>query len=754
MAPVRNALRLMLPLLGGLVLVAALVSIVTTRTARAWFGSELGTRARLAAHSARQSILDMQDASDTVGLARLLDDVVRDDRVVAAALCGPDGSLVAATVRYPRVALPCAPVPAGAAAAEALGTAGTGAIVRLGGGTPPLHRSTLPIGDAGGVRAQLVVLQDYSPVIERAAQVRWWVLLVAALLAVASTALSLLAARVTSIGWGRQLSDALRGEHGPGKGARSTHEPLFEDVRALAQRMSAAAAEGQRAVPWTRERLRGVLRDHLEEEEGLVIVANREPYIHQRTPGGGIEVQHPASGLVSALEPVMRACSGIWVAHGSGSADRETADARGRLLVPPDERSYSLQRIWLSEEEEEGYYYGFSNEGLWPLCHLAYARPIFRADDWAAYRAVNERFADAVVDAVTVEDPIVLVQDYHFALAPRMIRDRLPLATIITFWHIPWPSAERFGICPWREEIIDGLLGSSVVGFHTQAHCNHFIDAVDTFMESRIDRTENAVVRQGERTLVRPYPISVEWPSHWADLVPDAATCRREVLGELGLPDDTILAVGVDRLDYTKGIEERMEAVERLLERRPDLRRRFVFVQLAAPSRTRIARYEQLRETVEAVVDRINERFGTPGHQPVRLLRAHHEPERVFRFYRAADICYVSSLHDGMNLVSKEFVAARDDERGVLVLSKFAGAAGELTDALIVNPYDLEEVSGALERAIAMPADEQADRMRGLRAVIAENNVYRWAGQMLLDAARLRHRARRARRLEPDSAPA
>jgi trehalose 6-phosphate synthase len=748
MGPVRNTLRITLPLLGTLVLGAFLTSVVTTRTARVWFESELSTRARLAAQSARQAILDAQDVADTARLLTLLDDVVRDDRVVAAALCGADGRLVVATARYPRRALSCAPFAALDTAIES--EAPGHVIVRLGGGTPPFHRSTFAIGDETGVRARLLILQDYAAVLERAAQVRWWILLGVSLLAGASMLLTFLSARLTSIGWGQRLAQALRGEAAD---VPARDSPLLEDVRALAQRMSAAVAEGQRAAPWTRARLRGVLTDHLDEDEGLLIVANREPYIHTRLPDGRIEVQHPASGLVSALEPVMRACSGIWVAHGSGSADRETADAQGRLRVPPGEESYTLQRIWMSEEEEDGYYYGFANEGLWPLSHLAYARPIFRADDWAHYKAVNARFADAVVAAATVPDPIVLVQDYHFALAPRLIRERLPRATIIAFWHIPWPNAERFGVCPRSQEILDGLLGASVVGFHTQAHCNHFIDAVDTFIESRIDRAENAVILRGTRTLIRPYPISVEWPSQWAAAAPDAATCRREVMAELGLRDDAIIAVGVDRLDYTKGIEERMEALERLLERRPDLRTRFTFVQLAAPSRTRIPRYEQLREAVESEADRINARFGADGHLPVRLLRAHHEPERVYRFYRAADVCYVSSLHDGMNLVSKEFVAARDDERGVLVLSRFAGAANELTDALIVNPYDLEEVSDALERAIAMPVAEQADRMRSLRAVIAENNVYRWAGHMLLDAARLRYRARRERRLEPDGHP-
>jgi trehalose 6-phosphate synthase len=438
----------------------------------------------------------------------------------------------------------------------------------------------------------------------------------------------------------------------------------------------------------------------------------------------------------------MRACSGTWIAHGSGSADRDVVDARDRVRVPPGEESYLVRRVWLTPEEEQGYYYGFANEGLWPLCHVAHARPVFRSEDWRHYQAVNERFADAVCAEVDSEDPIVLVQDYHFALAPRMIRERLPRATVLMFWHVPWPNAQRLGICPWRKELLEGMLGASILGFHTQLDCNSFVDSCDRFLEARIDREQNAVVQLGRSTLVRPYPISLEWPNRWSRAAPAVEECRKSVFAELGLAPDAKLGVGVDRLDYTKGLEERLLAVERLLERQPELQGRFTFVELAAPSRTVIERYRQLNESVERVAERINERFARGAYRPIVMLRAHHEPPAVFRFLRAADLCYVSSLHDGMNLVAKEFVAARDDERGVLVLSQFTGASRELTEALIVNPYDLEEASGALAAALTMSVDEQADRMRSMRAFLSEFNVYRWAGRMLVDAARVRSRER------------
>jgi trehalose 6-phosphate synthase len=364
------------------------------------------------------------------------------------------------------------------------------------------------------------------------------------------------------------------------------------------------------------------------------------------------------------------------------------------------------------------------------------------------YRTVNQRFADAACEEMDAEDAIVMVQDYHFALAPRLIRERVPKATIITFWHIPWPNFERLGICPFTEQILDGLLGSSILGFHTQFHCNNFFDSVDRYLEARIDREFDAVIYGGARTLIRPYPISIDWPNRWAQTTPPADVCRREILAELGLPPDTLLGVGVDRLDYTKGIEERLFAIERLLERFPEYRGRLVFVQLAAPSRSTIPEYQALHERVERAVEHINEHFGTDTYQPIILRRSHHEPPAVFKYLKAAHFAYVSSLHDGMNLVAKEFVAARDDEQGVLVLSSFTGASRELAESLIVNPYDLDEASDALAVALAMPPSEQRMRMRAMRAFVAEFNVYRWAGRMLRDAERLRRRERLAGRFE------
>jgi trehalose 6-phosphate synthase len=732
-----RALRFLVALVLGLALLAGIAALGVHHLTRQWFEKDIALRAQLAVSGARQALATSVRSGDHRAIAGLLEDLARDERVLGAAFCGGDGAQVARTADYPG-SVTCADLGDRISGAPNADPASWGTLIALPGSK--IHVSVIPVQERGVALGFVALVHDWAYIERREETTRQYLFLGFGLLAAMASLITLVAARLSWRSWSEDLRRFLRG--GP---QRPEFQPILRDVRELVERLS-AEKETEGGGAWNAVRLKHVLGLHLQGEKVLVI-ANREPYIHERNAKGEIEILHPASGLVTALEPIMRACSGVWVAHASGSADRDTADETGHIRVPPDEQSYVLRRIWLSEEEERGYYYGFANEGLWPLCHIAHTRPQFRSSDFAQYEAVNRRFAEAVVAEADGEDPIILVQDYHFALAPRMIREKLPRATIITFWHIPWPNSERFGICPWRDVLLEGLLGSSILGFHTQLHCNNFLDAVDRFMEARIDREQNAVVHGGRPTLIRPYPISVEWPPRWLGDLPPPAECRASVIEELGLPADIQIGVGVDRLDYTKGIEERLAAVERLLERSPGLRGRFVFVQLAAPSRTVIERYRELNTSIEKLAARINERFGNDRYQPIIIRRAHHEPPTVYRYLRAADLCYVSSLHDGMNLVAKEFVAARNDERGVLLLSHFTGAARELTDALIVNPYDLEQASAALAAALAMSPDEQRDRMRSMRSFVAEFNVYRWAGRMLVDAARLRRRDRLTSRL-------
>jgi trehalose 6-phosphate synthase len=455
--------------------------------------------------------------------------------------------------------------------------------------------------------------------------------------------------------------------------------------------------------------------------------------------GRSVEVTVPPSGLVTALEPVLCACDGTWLAHGNGTADRESVDRHGRLRVPPDDPRYTLRRVWLRKEEEEGYYYGFANEGLWPLCHIAHTRPIFRADDWKQYQAVNRKFADALLEEMRdTYQPVVLVQDYHFALLPRMIKEKRPDARVAIFWHIPWPTPDAFGICPWQRELLDGLLGGDLVGFHIQSHCNNFLQTADRVLESRIDWEHFSVRRLNHTTTVHPFPISVNLPSPPTDASDESAyDARTAILKDLDL-EAIFLGVGVDRLDYTKGILERFLAVERFLEKHPRYQSQFVFVQIGAPTRSHLKRYHDLEAEVEAEAGRINWRFQKDKWKPIVFLKRQHSHDEIRPYYKAADLCLVTSLHDGMNLVAKEFVAARNDESGVLVLSIFTGAARELRDALQVNPYDIDQTAEAIRAALEMDPEEKQSRMQHMRRVVREHNIYEWAGSLIAELCELR----------------
>jgi alpha,alpha-trehalose-phosphate synthase [UDP-forming] len=520
--------------------------------------------------------------------------------------------------------------------------------------------------------------------------------------------------------------------------------PFSKEVVSLAHSLAEARAAAEYEAHlretgeshWTPERLRAVVQSRL--LGPLFVVSNREPYSHVYR-GKSIELQVPASGVVTALEPVLRACDGTWIAHGSGDADRSTVDRHDRLRVPPDHSEYTLRRVWLKPEEEQGYYFGFANEGLWPLCHIAHTRPTFRASDWESYQSVNRKFASAVLEEMEgTENALLLVQDYHFALLPRMIKEQRPDVRVAIFWHIPWPNPEAFRICPWQREVLEGLLGADLVGFHIQAHCNNFLETVDAALQSRIDWERFAVKRDEHTTFVRPFPISVDMrESPIPEEIGSPYETRADILKNLGIKA-RFLGVGVDRLDYTKGIIERFRGIERFLEKNPFYVRHFTFVQIGAPSRSSIPRYQDFTSEVEREAARINERFATNNWKPIALLTRHHSHAEILPYYRAADLCMVTSLHDGMNLVAKEFIASRDDEQGALILSQFTGAMRELPDALIVNPYDTEAVSEAIRLALEMDADDRQMRMQRMRRTIRENNVYRWAGSLINELAEIR----------------
>lgn len=486
---------------------------------------------------------------------------------------------------------------------------------------------------------------------------------------------------------------------------------------------------------WTREVLHEFVRTKLDGYR-FIVVSNREPFQHRHV-NGHVECVKPAGGVATALDPVMRACGGLWIAHGSGDADRDTVDQFDRLEVPPDNPEYLLRRIWLSKQEEEGYYSGLSNQGLWPLCHVAFTRPVFDPCHWKMYRRVNERFAEAVLEEAGADPTFVFIQDYHFALLPRMLRNASSNLVVAQFWHIPWPNPEVFSAFPWQEEILDGLLGNDLLGFHLPHHCHNFLQAVDCTLEARIDATNSEISRGGQATLVRPFPIGIDFDEH-ADLAESEPVAHQMCRWRKELPiTGKLVGMGIDRLDYTKGIPERLRSVDMLLEQNPQYRGKFVFVQIAVPSRSSLPAYRQLEQEVDYLTAQINRRWGTASWRPIILLKRNYSLPEMIALHRLAHFCVVSSLHDGMNLVAKEFVASRVDEDGVLVLSKFTGAARELKDALLINPFSIEECAEAYRIALQMYPEERSRRMRKMREVVEQNNVYRWAGKFLSELAKI-----------------
>lgn len=743
--------RFVFPLLVLVALIAyATVPAVEYVTSR-WFLRDMEVRSKIIGDALQESIAPLLSAEWNLEtkrrVAEILGKMTENNRVLAMGYCSPANVLELRTPLFPPE-LRCE---------EVVGSPPHTLVVKRFDGTD-LHATKAPLvqpggaadGSVAGHTGMLVVVHDNAFAMARTNDTKKALFLMFLAIGMLTSLAALLIARWSLKGWVRSLRSLLTGAQVPEKPDITDKEflPFVHDLRSLIRDLeSNRALRDELHISWTPETLREILAEELLGGE-VIVVSNRQPYIHMKD-GGQVRAVFPASGLVTAIEPIVRACSGVWIAHGNGTADREVVDRHDRVKVPPGKDEYEIHRIWLSEAEEKGYYYGFSNEGLWPLCHIAHTRPIFRQSDWEHYVAINQRFAEAVIRDARCDDPVVLVQDYHFALVPRMIRNELPNATIITFWHIPWPNPEAFGICPWREEILDGLLGSSIMGFHTRFHRNNFVETVDRFLESRIDRELSSISYGGGTTLIRSYPISIEWPPQQLAGVPATQECGARIRRQNGIADDVRLGIGVDRLDYTKGILERFRAVERLFELHPEWIGKFTFIQIAAPSRSSIPAYRDFDQEVRRMAAAINERFGSGSYLPVLLKVQHHEPELVYEYMRAASLCFVSSLHDGMNLVAKEFIATRNDEQGALILSMFAGASRELTEALIVNPYDIEQCAAALHSALGMSPREQRERMHAMRSLVKEFNIYRWAGRMLLDAASLRRKSHFSKRFSP-----
>jgi trehalose-6-phosphate synthase len=487
---------------------------------------------------------------------------------------------------------------------------------------------------------------------------------------------------------------------------------------------------GVRAM-WNKETLSELVREKLKDYK-FIVVSNREPYVHTFS-GGAIECQIPASGLTVALDPVMQACGGTWIAHGSGDADKEVTDSFNKVSVPPDNPKYSLKRVWLSKEDEDGYYYGFANEALWPLCHIVYNRPIFRETDWNAYKKVNQIFADSVLEEVGDKKAFVFIQDYQLSLAAKMIKARNDKIITAQFWHIPWPNPEAFRICPWQKDILEGLLSNDLLGFHIRYHCNNFMDTVSRSLEARIDNEKSEVILSGHRTVVKPFPISVDFDE--ISLNAQSEKVAEEIIrvkGKIGLREE-IIGLGIERLDYTKGIPDRFRAIDRFFENNPQFLRKVVFIQAGVTSRIHINAYKALNKEIDSLVEEINWRYAADWWKPIVLWRETLSPLTLLALRRMADFCIVSALHDGMNLVAKEFVASRFDENGMLILSPFTGSSRELTDSLLVNPYATDLFAQVIKTAIEMPEAEKQRRMHKMREIVRENNIYKWAGDIISD---------------------
>ncbi len=480
---------------------------------------------------------------------------------------------------------------------------------------------------------------------------------------------------------------------------------------------------------WNKLALHRLIREKLQDYQ-FIVVANREPYTH-RYNGEQIECIQPASGMATALNPIMHAWGGVWVAHGSGSADRATVDERDHVQVPPGDPRFTLRRVWLSKQQEEGYYYGLSNEGLWPLCHVAFTRPSFNPRHWQMYQEVNDLFAQVVLQEAGQTPTFVFIQDYHFALLPRLLKQANPNLIVAHFWHIPWPNPETIRAFPWKEQLMDGLLGNDLLGFHLRYDCQNFLDTVDRSLEAKVNLEGSEVTRQGKVTVVRPFPISIDFDAHVAQARTAEINANLNRWRHKLRVQNEFVGLGIDRLDYTKGIPERLQGLDLFLERNPQYCKKLVFVQIGVPTRSHIPQYQALEDEVDGLVERINWKWSTNGWRPIVFLKHQYDMPEMMALHRLADFCIVSSLHDGMNLVAKEYVSSRFDEDGTLILSQFTGSARELTDALLVNPFAVEEIAESVRQGLEMAPAERRRRMQRMREAVAGNNVYRWAGKIL-----------------------
>jgi len=481
---------------------------------------------------------------------------------------------------------------------------------------------------------------------------------------------------------------------------------------------------------WSKKEVLNLVKDKFSEST-FVLASNRQPYIHKLSRGE-ITCTRGPGGVITALDPIMQELGGLWVCCSNGEADKLAAKD-SKIKVPPDNPSYELKYVWLNKEENLGYYFGYSNQGLWPLFHLVFVKPKFTGEYWKIYKQVNKKFAQKINDEIKGKKAVVFIQDYHLALVSKYLKEINPNVTTLLFWHIPWPTYDIFRILPQRQEFLEGMLSYDLLGFHINYFCGNFFDAVANEMEAKISKKNRTVIYKGHRSLVRGYPISVDFDGiNEAAKSEEVESLARALKEEFGLEGYKII-IGLDRIDYTKGIAERINAVDKFFDIHPELKGKIIFVQMGEISRIHLTQYKQLNEKVNALVEEVNFKHSQNSWKPVIFVRRHLNFKEVLAFYKIADICVVNSLHDGMNLVAKEFVSAKTDEKGMLVLSKFTGASRELKEALLVNPYYAEESSSAIYKALTMDEAERKKKIRKLRQTVRRNDIWKWIGQIVSD---------------------
>ncbi|MBP9757304.1 MAG: trehalose-6-phosphate synthase [Candidatus Pacebacteria bacterium] len=725
--------------LGVLVAVSVIVGFFALRQVsdeRIDLTSRLQSRSQLLADTLVESIESSYNSGATTTVQRVVDRFASSERLAGLGIFDSSGVSVASSEDLP--------LPESKIVADAMDTdeAQGDFLYRDG---ESYYILAMPLHDDGRVVGALTVAQN-ATYIEDAIQDIWKDNLIRWLTQVVVFGFAIFVlVRFVFFRSIAQMTDslqALRKEGGTGAAlsGSSMFEPLVGEISkvtsSLRQARHAASEEARMRLekldsPWTAERLKEFIKAQVRERP-IFVLSNGEPYVHSKNKNK-IEWKVPAGGVITAIEPVMEACGGVWIAQGSGDADKEVADADGKLRVPPDEPKYTLKRVWLTKKEVAGFYNGFSNEALWPLCHMAHVRPQFRKEDWMEYVKVNAKFAKTLLDEIRhVERPIVLVQDYHLALVPEIIKRSRPDAQVSIFWHIPWPAAAQFTICPWRAEILRGMLGADLIGFHTQQYCNNFIDTVANEIESRIGYEDFSVFREAHQTFVRPFPISIAFPGNaeMPGVVSDDTLAHLHIRAEQ-------LVLGVDRLDYIKGIPERIRGFEFFLEANPQQRGKVTLLQIGSPTRAGVEKYREYAEQIRSEVQRVNAKFAFGDWKPIILEERSYSHDELRALYRLAHVCLITSLHDGMNLVAKEYVAARSDEAGTLILSQFTGASRDMKGAILVNPYSAEDTAAALAQALSMPKSEQHRRMKTLRASVRDYNIYRWSAEILKSLSQL-----------------